>query len=166
MLNKGLYKTYKYGGIGEAYWNACTKGSKEDGPVTASSDATTEGSTALLDPKYYSNVSTSQTQSTSSWGDCSAFAMKVHFNEQRKQYIAQNLDEILIEIARGEGEHLKTVTFYSMCKKSTYPSIAKGLKRSFSVTKGSFGPREITSGIDSLMIADSDIGSNCYQNIQ
>lgn len=66
MLNDGLYKKYKWGGMGESNANAITAETRSSGPTTATSKISTEGTTALSDPVYYTNVSRSQTQSLSS----------------------------------------------------------------------------------------------------
>ena len=83
LLNNGLYKKYEYGGIDQPL----TKATKKHGSSKATSVTSTEGSTALLDPKYYSNITTSETQFLSSTGACSGIALN-QIKENRRKYIA------------------------------------------------------------------------------
>lgn len=125
LLNNGLYKTYKYGGIDQPL----TKATKDHGISKSTSVTSTEGSTASLDPKYWSNVTTSETQSTSSWGPCNAIGMNdADIKRNRALYIVQNKDEVIKEIAQGGGEHLKVLATFSLCDKSAYDSFSKTLQ--------------------------------------
>ena len=54
----------------------------------------------------------------SSTGGCSATAM-IH-EDQKKLYVAQNLDNLQIDIARGQGEYLDTYASLSGCHRSEY----------------------------------------------
>lgn len=161
MLNNGLWKKYRYGGIGEAYHNACTQGTKREGSSTVLSDGTTEGSTALVDPKYTSNVSTSHTQSISSFGDCSMFAQAEQLKKDREVYIVQNEYEVMIDISRGAGEHLKVLTFYSACAPEAYEELGTKLKESLSVGKGMPSSREICQSIDLIISSNQGLKSKC-----
>ncbi|HAZ13061.1 MAG: hypothetical protein A2X86_09730 [Bdellovibrionales bacterium GWA2_49_15] len=166
MLNNGMWKTYRYGGVGEAYHNAVTQGTKKDGLFkTSSQSSTTEPTTASTDTKYTSNISTSQTQSTSSWGDCSLFALQIQLREERMIYIAQNLDELKIEMTRGEGEHLKVLTFYSACEKDAYPSIASYIKQDYEKFAGMTTRDDIiffASHLDHFIKNSHPLKSKCY----
>lgn len=164
MLNNGLYKTYKYGGVGEAYWNAITQGSKKDGPFTVTGQSTTtEPTTMTFDPKYTTNAWTSQTQSTSSWGDCSMFALRDELRKNRKQYIDQNLNELKMEIARGEGEHLKVVVFYSACQKQAIAPISNYLRSHMPSYLGAGAIENISNDIDHLVKDELSNQGLCYQ---
>lgn len=110
LLNNGLYKKYEYGGVDQPL----TKATKRHGASKGSSATSTEGTTALLDPKYWSNVSTSETQSTSSTGECNLFGLN-QLKEQRELYFLQNRDELIADIAKGQGEHLQVLASYSLC---------------------------------------------------
>jgi len=112
-MNKGWYKKYEYQGINQP----ATKATKKHGSSKAPFVLSTEASTASLDPKYSSNVSTSQAQYTSSWGPCSALALNT-LKTERDLYFAQNRDEVLREIARGQGEHLEVLAAFSLCDQS------------------------------------------------
>lgn len=161
MLNDGLWKKYKYNGIGEANANAITQGTKRDGSSTASTDMSSDGTTGLLDPKYTSNVSTSQTQSTSSWGACSAFAHADQLRKDREVYIAQNQTEVLIDIARGNGEHLKVLTFYSACLPEAYSELSSKLQKTMSEAGTLPDSKTLCSSIDNIISQSNELKSKC-----
>ncbi len=118
MLNDGLYKKYEWGGVGDHNVNAMTKETKKSGSSTATAKISTEGSTAVLDPGYSTNVTRSETQSTSSWGECSLFGLKER-KAQREAFVAQNLDQIKIEAAKGQGPFLESLAWLSLCESGT-----------------------------------------------
>lgn len=161
MLNNGLWKKYKYGGMGEAYWNACTQGTKREGSSTVTSDASTEASTTAVDTKYTSNVWTSQTQSTSSFGECSAFAQTEQLKKDREVYIAQNEYEVMIDISRGSGEHLKVVTFYSACAPEAYGELGTKLQQSISEAEAFPNSKTICQKIDKIISESNSLKAKC-----
>lgn len=157
MLNDGLYKKYKFGGIGDANANAITGETKKSGSTSASSATSTEGSTALLDPKYYSNITTSEGQSTSSTGDCSLFALKER-ETFRNQYFAQNEFQIMNEIAQGGGMHIEDLAWLSLCDNDA--NLEKVLQANFS----KFLQANKNGGaiIDQIVYQDPDLKTKCY----
>lgn len=161
MLNNGLWKKYQYGGVGEAYWNACTQGTKKEGSSTVTSDASTEASTTAVDTKYTSNVWTSQTQSTSSFGECSAFAQVEQLKKDREIYIAQNEPEVLIDIARGNGEHLKVITFYSGCGPEATKELGRNLQRTISEHSSIPDSKTISADIDLIINQSPSLKQAC-----
>ncbi len=165
MLNDGLFKKYTYGGVGEAFWNVCTRNTKKEGSSTVTSDATTETSTMIVDTRYTSNVWTSQTQSTSSFGDCSLFAQAEQLKKDREVYIAQNEPEVLIDIARGSGEHLKVITFYSACNPEAYQELSSSLKKSISESKSLPDSKTICANIDQIISKNEYLKANCVASI-
>ena len=130
MLNDGLYKKYEWGGIGDYNLNAMTKESKKNGYTSATSNISTEGSTAAFDPKYSSNISTSEAQSTSSTGECSLFALEERKN-QREVFISQNYDQIKKNIAMGSGDHLSVLAWFSLCEDSAQQDYNLLLQKNF-----------------------------------
>ncbi len=156
MLNNGLYKTYKYGGIDQPL----TKATKDHGISKASFVTSTEGTTALLDPKYWSNVTTSETQSTSSSGACSAIGFN-KLKENRNKYIAQNYNEILKEASRGAGEHLQALAAFSLCDHEAFSRFFKHSKENVSNFIDKTGP-EIGTIIDQTIKADNSLEGKCF----
>lgn len=161
MLNDGLYKKYEWGGMGDYNLNAMTKESKKNGYTTASSNISTEGSTAALDPVYTSNVSTSQTQSTSSTGDCSLFALQERAN-QRDLYIAQNYDQIKKDIAKGSGEHLDALAWFSLCEDDAKNTFNHELQKNFENLFVNIDKTSLSKDIDKVIAGDAVTKSKCY----
>jgi hypothetical protein len=165
MLNNGLWKNYKYGGMGEAYWNTCTQGTKREGSSRVTSDGSTETTTMMTDTKYTSNVWSSQTQSTSSFGECSAFAKAEQLKKDREMYIAQNEYEVRIDIARGSGEHLKVITFYSACAQEAYSELSTKLKKSVSEMDSMPDSKTICTKIDKIISDNQSLKDKCIVSI-
>lgn len=161
MLNNGMWKKYRYGGMGEYNANMITQGTKKQGSSTVSSDISTESSTAILDPKYTSNVSTSQTQSTSSWGECSAFAQAEQLKKDREVYIAQNRPEVMMDIARGTGEHLNVITFYSACAPEATAELSSKLQSTLAEEKTVPDTKTICQSIDRIISETESLKSKC-----
>lgn len=165
LLNDGLWKKYKYMGVGESNMRACTNGTKKDGSSTVTSDSTVETTTAISDPKFTSHVYTSQTQITSSWGECSMFADVERMKQDRELYIAQNETEVLIDLARGKGEHLKVIAFYSACLPSSYEELGKSLKLRMSQSAEGMNSSAIAEEIDKSINANEGLRHKCLFNI-
>ena len=123
FLNDGLYKTYKTAGLGG--WAHVVH---DEGFWAGTSVGTTEAPTIFLDPKWWSNGSTSSAQTTSSWGSCSPMVMN-QLHEQREFYFVQNRKEIIREVAKGHGEHLETIAYFSMCEKARLPTFYRELQK-------------------------------------
>lgn len=153
LLNNGMWKKYEYGGIDQPL----TKATKRHGSSKGSSATSTEGTTALLDPKYYSNVSTSETQATSSTGECNLFGYR-KLKEVRELYIGQNKDELLAQMAQGGGEHVRVLASFSLCDNEAFSQFGKEIQ---TLTPG-FIAREKNYGelIDS-MVMRSSLNSHC-----
>lgn len=123
FLNKGWYKKYEYGGVDQPL----TKATKKHGVSKATAVTSTEGSTATLDPGYWSNVTTSETQFISSFGACSAIALQ-ELKRQRNLYIVQNNNRIFHEIAAGGGEHLRVIATLSLCESSFFELLGEKMQ--------------------------------------
>lgn len=155
LLNNGLYKKYEYGGIDQPL----TKATKRHGSSKGTSATSTEGTTALLDPKYWSNVSTSETQSTSSTGECNLFGLN-QLKEQRELYFSQNRDELIADIAKGYGEHLQILASYSLCDEDKYHLFNNKLQeRTGYFIRAENGYGEL---IDQTVAQSSDLSGVCH----
>lgn len=156
LLNKGWYKKYEYGGIDQPL----TKATKREGSSKGVSETSTEGSTALSDPKYWSNVSTSETQSTSSFGECNLFGLQ-KIKENRDSYIAQNSHRTLNEIAIGKGDHLDTIATFSLCEDQYFSAFAESLHtnmKSFLESKD----QNYGSVVDRIVASDPKLAKGCH----
>jgi hypothetical protein len=155
FVDDGLYTKYKYMGPGEGF----TKASKDQGSVKGFSAPSTEGSTASLDPKYSSHQSSSLGQYLSSTGPCAMIGLN-EMKERREKYFVQNKDEILREIAKGQGEHLNVLATYSLCEKQSFNQFSQKLQQNmdqFLNRKESYG--EV---IDTSVKSDQHLVDACY----
>lgn len=160
LLNKGLYKKYKFAGMGEANMKAVTGETKNSNIASASSKISTENTTVISDPKYYSNVSTSQTQSTSSFGECSAFALQER-RDLRDQYVAQNLDQIKKDVAMGDGGHLEVLSWFSLCEDSALREFNEALQNNLAKLV-SLEASAFSKNLDQVIRADAGLAKKCY----
>ncbi len=154
LVNNGWFRKYQYQG----YDQPLTKGTKRDGSIMASSAASTESSTAALDPKHWAVVSTSGSQGTSSWGECSLFGLQ-QIKENREKYISQNRSEVLRAIAVGSGEHLDVLASFSLCEKSAYKTFAVSLQKKTPqlVESTQLGPM-----IDTVIAGNDSLKESCF----
>lgn len=159
MLNDGMWKNYKWGGIGESNAKAITAETKSSGPTTATSKISTEGTTALSDPVYYTNVSRSQTQSLSSWGNCSLFALQER-KEQREQYVRQNFDQIKKDIANGDGLHMETLSWFALCDDQAQASFNETLQTKFEQL-GSSSESDFSKKMDQIVADNKSLTGKC-----
>lgn len=150
MYSKGLFKEYKYLPKGFGTF-------KE----SESSGWTTDGTTASTDPVISSKVWVGQTQSYSSWGKCAFIGMTLH--KARENYIAQNKDEILREIAIGKGEHLKALAFFSACSKESLSSFSGSLQKEIDqfVELDSKDHVKFSSQIDQVINSQENLRKSC-----
>lgn len=155
LMNNGWYKKYEYGGVDQPL----TKATKKHGIMKASSVTGTEASTASVDPKYSSNVSTSQTQGTSSWGPCSAIGLR-DMKTNRNLYIAQHKEMAFDEIAQGGGEHLRVVATFSLCEDQYFNRLGEKLQSRM----GAFLNESEDYGaiVDSVIRSDAVLAKACY----
>jgi hypothetical protein len=155
MLNDGWYKKYEYGGVDQPL----TKATKKLGSSKGMSATTTEGSTALSDPKYWSNVTTSETQFLSSWGDCSAIGLN-EVKEIREKYYVQNRPEILKEMSQGQGRHLEVLSSFSLCDATARSDMGrafqKNIKQFIDAKDGGYGQY-----VDAIIQKSSTLSKQC-----
>ncbi len=159
MLNNGLYKTYRWQGINNR-WPDLTNETKRNGSSNAYSEFTSENSTALLDPKYSSNLSSSLTNGTSSFGDCSLIALKER-THQRDLYIAQNFDQIRKNIAEGRGKHLEILSYMSLCEENAQSDFNTELQSGYEEI---YTSKESTpsQSIDKIISKSKNLHKKCF----
>lgn len=155
LMNNGWYKKYEYGGVDQPL----TKATKKHGSSKGTSATSTEGSTASVDPGYTTNVYTSHTQFTSSWGACDSIGLQ-RVEEAREKYYSQNKSEILKQMARGEGEHLAVLASFSLCDSDARAPLAlqfqKNIQRFADLSGNSYG-----AVVDSIIVSDSALATRC-----
>jgi hypothetical protein len=152
MINNGWFKKYKYQGVDGAAGNATTKDNFKGTSATS-----TEGSTASVDPKVWSNRSTSGIQYSSSWGKCSLFANEIRDN--REKYFVQNKDEILKDIATGQGEHVKVLASFSLCDEAAVPAYGAQLQKN--ISKLITPAASYNQALDEIVEQDPVLSSKC-----
>lgn len=157
-LNEGLYKKYKYMGHDGALGKISTE---KKGMTTkeSSTDASSEGTTASVDPVYTTHTALSGSQYISSWGNCSGMALN-NIKEQRDLYFVQNQEEILKEISLGRGEHLLVLADMTLCEAGARPQFSQQLQShmaKFLNMKGS-----VSSVMDQIVIEDKTLSQACY----
>ncbi len=161
MLNDGWFKKYKFGGIAPSVHKAITQETKSEGSTTATSNITTEGTTAVSDPGYTSNVMTSETQSSSSWGDCSLIALKLR-QDQQIAYVEQNSITLEREISFGDGGHLDSLADFNFCETDSVAAFKIELKSNFTKINGLKSSVEKIKYIKQIIRSNSKLNKTCY----
>ena len=157
-LNDGLYKKYKYMGHDGALGKLSTE---KKGLTTkeSSTDASSEGTTASVDPKYTTRTALSHSQYTSSWGKCSGLALN-NIKEQREKYFVQNQEEILKEISMGRGEHLLVLADMTLCEPRVRAQFSAQLQSHMENFMNFKGP--VSPVMDQIVIEDKTLAEACY----
>ncbi len=161
MLNEGWFKKYKFGGIGNGYWQPLSQETKSAGSTTAASNSTTEGTTAVSDPGYTSNVMTSETQSTSSWGECSFISLK-KMQTQQIAYIEQNAISIDREIALGDGGHIDSLIDLNLCDKNISSEFKNTLQKNFKIYSSLDTAKDKVRKIKKFIKENKVLSRACY----
>ena len=160
MLNNGWFKKYEYGGVGDYNLNMITKATKKEGSTVAYSQVITEATTAISDPGYSTNVSSSQTQSTSSWGDCSLFARQ-RMQDYQEKYIEQNYVQLLKQISIGGGEHLQMLAFFNICENEAYSGFNEVLQKNYGNISQLQGGKNVVKKIKIVLKSNKKLQKSC-----
>jgi hypothetical protein len=111
VTNQGWWRQYDY--VPPIGFKISTDHTHKDG-VSSTSKATTQNSTASLDPGVTTHQSQSDMQYTSSYGDCRWLGMN-ELKDERERFVALNLEQIKKEASVGGGAHIKTLASLSKC---------------------------------------------------
>lgn len=129
---------------------------------SSTSNATTETSTASVDPGVSTGASDSQTQSLSTKGDCKWGGFFGNADRRDFQnYVEQNMNEIKNQIALGEGGHLEILAAFSGC------SQAKVLGRSLQKNMRQFvdlGEQQASDFVDrvrTIIVSNPQLSEQC-----
>jgi hypothetical protein len=115
MINQGWFMKYDYFGL---YFHGVTvslDGTKNQGTSHVTTEGSKQMSTGMLDLGLWTNSTTGTSQSTSSWGECSLFAEFIR-KERMKIFMAENLNELKMDIASGSGEYLQAASEIYLCR--------------------------------------------------
>jgi Protein of unknown function (DUF3015) len=159
LLNDGWFKKYQWAGVGDYNVNAMTKESKKSGSFTGSSNVTTEGTTAASDPGYTTNVSVSQANITSSFGDCSLFALKER-STMRELYVQQNYEQFKKDVARGQGDHLEALAWLNLCEDGAQVDFNKTVQHNYQELFASGQGAPFVRTLDEIL--EKNLGGRCY----
>ncbi len=132
FVYKGWWKKYTAFGIGEAGFNNMIKTTSRGSWLYGTTDYSGQSTTSSSDPGVWSQASTSQTQSTSSWGPCSLLADASELRKLRDLYYAQNKDSFLKELAQGQGQHLEVMAFFGRCTNTSQSEFNTKMQKHYS----------------------------------
>ena len=104
-------------------------------------------------------MTSSTTQFTSSWGACSMLGM----TEQRKLFVASNIENLKTDAARGEGEYLNTLASLYGCDQISAHYLSNLLKTNYGKIFGNDNPESISADIDSLVLSNQELVAMCIQ---
>lgn len=156
IYSHGWWRKYKYMHL------TSTEMSKKNGSSTVTTQRSTEDTTASSDPGVSTGYSSSQTQSTSSWGPC-AWSIFFTMLESREKYIAQNFVPVKKQMALGGGGHLAALAYFSLCEEHSQEHFSQALQRNFE--KFSSLPQDekmIAQKIDEVILSDHYLKQNCF----
>lgn len=172
FLNEGWIKQYKYQGVGDPKYNptesfifgsskqsieitsegGSSKATREEGSTVGSSLSSTEDSTAVIDPKWWSNhvmdAFVYRLSSSGRTGPCKySTVAKNKIKEIRELYFVKNNEDVLKEISRGSGEHLNVLAELSLCDKKSYPYFATAMQQNMDAFLNSKNKGKIIDGV-------------------
>lgn len=114
LYSKGLFKKYEMKYTAGEGGTSTSKTSEKEGSLKVSANSSGQSVTSTFDPGVWIGSSTSTTQSSSSFGECSSIRNTSLWN-QREEYIAENYLVLQNEISKGQGESIDVITFLSGC---------------------------------------------------
>ncbi|MCK5073797.1 MAG: DUF3015 family protein [Bacteriovoracaceae bacterium] len=96
----------------------------------------------------------------SSTGDCAMIGMAEH---DKKVFIAQNLDNLQIDIARGQGEYLDAYAALSGCHQSEYfNKILQGNYKTIFGKNIDHSPKEVYEATNELIKSSTELNGTCF----
>lgn len=153
IYKHGTFKKYEYMN------NTGIENTKKHG-YSSTSAATTESSTASVDPGVSTGVTQSHSQSTSTQGECKwggFFASK----EEYKDYLAQNMFEIKQEMSLGQGGHLEILASAFGCAKQDKENLSLVLQKNFE-SFVDYEPNQSNEFANSIkMVVEKNPSLNC-----
>lgn len=152
---KGMLGKYRYANL------SIFEGSKKYGSSSWTSGASTEHTTAIFDPGVWTGYSTSLKQSLSTEGACK-WAGIAAITQHRTEFIAQNIDQIKIDLASGKGDFSEVLMSSYFCDEGTEVELQKKIKQNFvEMNLSNSEAKEIHSKINSLIKSDTELHRVC-----
>ncbi len=153
MLRKYDYK-YMWGSS-----ESLTKGQEGSSHVT--SQNSTQGTTAGVDPGYTTGDTQAQFMSTSSKKPCESFWAD-NGRYEREKFIAANSDELKRDIARGAGQNLQAVAVLSGCNTAVLPHFYETVRTSYdALAPLSPDGGALSSALDDVIAKDFVLSQGC-----
>jgi hypothetical protein len=151
MLRKYDYK-YMWGSS-----DTLTRG--KEGTVQVTSKNSTQVTTAGVDPGMTTGEFKVWSMSISSKKPCHLFAENW---ARREEFIAASGDDVLRDIARGSGQHMRTVAILSGCRDQAVARLFEAARRDFDALQ----QQQLTSGsfsqeLDSIIARDAALSLAC-----
>ena len=157
--SRAMLRKYNYKYVGPPGVSSRTSG--QEGSSKVSSARSTQNVTMISDPGVSTGESTSSTEFSSSYGDCDYFGLNQR-QIQREAFIAENLPELKRDIARGRGERLDILAYYSACNASATGQLAGALRSNYADLQGlGSGLGEFSSKIDTIIQRDPLLSRAC-----
>jgi hypothetical protein len=158
IYNKhGTLKKYKYAPL------SISESTDKYSSSHWTTNANTEYTTAVFDPGVTTGASKSTQQSVSSNGQCKWFGL-FSMAQQRKEYIAQNIDVIRTELARGKGPFSDVLVDSYFCGAEFGQQLRSNLKSQFVKRKLSTIPAEQIASEINMIIESSEVLSKSCEN--
>jgi len=141
IFNKyGMLKKYEYLNL------SISENTKKHG-LSSTVGSSTENSTAIFDPGVSTGVYVSWSQSSSTYGGCKWLGL-AYLAKKRTEFIAQNLDVLINEMAMGQGKMLDTLVKSYFCPMSQEGFVKVNIQKNFeSLSLGNSNPKSINDKI-------------------
>lgn len=127
VIGGAWFRKYEIAGPGSGF--ITTRKSSSMSTVRISTDWSTEASTISTDSGVWTKYTTAPSQWISSTGACSLLAFHQNLFD-REIYIAENLEEIKTDLARGQGEHVNVLAYLS-CEDGVASQFRNALRENF-----------------------------------
>lgn len=129
---------------------------------SSTANATTETSTASVDPGVSTGVSDSNTQSVSTQGDCKWGGFFGSADRRDFQnYVEQNMNEIKNQMAVGQGGHLEILATFAGCSQAK--AFGHGLQKNMNrfVDLSDDESHAFVERIQEVISADTQLSNQC-----
>ncbi len=152
MLRKYDHK-YNWGSS-----DTLTKG--QEGSLHVTSQNTTQGSTAVVDPGYTTGYSQAQLMSTSSKKPCNYLGAST--NKERDQFTAANGDGLKRDIARGDGQNLRAFALLSGCNETVLTHYFAAMRSQYDALAPLSAERgDLPQAMDQIVARDQQLAGAC-----
>lgn len=142
-----------------------SEGIKKHG-VSSTSGATTETSTASVDPGVSTGVSDSQTQSVSTKGDCKWGGFFGSADRRDFEgYVEQNMNEIKNQMSVGQGGHIEMLAAFAGCSQTD--ALGHKLQQNMKsfVDLNNQDSKIFVERVQNMISTDSQLANQCQSGV-